>query len=191
MEHKECLICKSKNLKKLTAYLKGNMFKCQNCNFTFASKIPTEKELVEHYEGYGRNDYLSPITVKRYNEILDSFEKYRKNNNLIDVGCGIGLFAKVAIERGWNVYGTEFTKEAIEICKSKGIKMHEGKLNPNNYDSNSFDVITSFEVIEHINNPIEEISNFNKILRKGGLVYITTPNFNSISRNLLEENWTV
>ena len=36
-----------------------------------------------------------------------------------------------------------------------------------------FDIITSFEVLEHINNPIEEISNFSKILRKNGLVYLT------------------
>lgn len=191
MKHKECLICNSKQIKDLKKYLNGNMLKCCYCGFVFASQIPTHQELVEHYEGYGRNDYLSPITIKRYNEILDSFEKYRKNNTLIDVGAGIGLFAEVAINRGWDVYGTEYTEEAIDICKNKGIKMNVGKLNPNNYDSNFFDVITSFEVIEHINNPIEEINNFYKIIRKGGLVYITTPNFNSLSRNILGDKWTI
>ncbi len=60
--------------------------------------------------------------------------------------------------------------------------MQEGKLNPKNYTDEEFDVITSFEVLEHINNPVEEIKIFHKLLRLGGLVYLTTPNFNSISR---------
>lgn len=191
MEHKKCLICSSDNLKKMDNYLEGNMFSCHKCNFVFASKIPTEEDLIKHYEGYGRNDYLSPVTVNRYHEILDTFEKYRKTNNLIDVGCGIGLFAEVAIKRGWNVYGTEYTDEAIAINENKGIKMKQGKLNPLNYEPNFFDIITSFEVIEHINNPIEEINNFHNILREGGLVYITTPNFNSLSRYILGNKWTV
>jgi predicted SAM-dependent methyltransferase len=55
----------------------------------------------------------------------------------------------------------------------------------------SFDIITSFEVIEHINNPREELNNFYKLLRKGGLVYVTTPNFNSILRYRLKSEYNV
>ncbi len=55
-------------------------------------------------------------------------------------------------------------------------------MNAENYDLESFDVITSFEVIEHINNPSEELNTFNRLLRKKGLVYVTTPNFNSLLR---------
>ena len=69
--------------------------------------------------------------------------------------------------------------------------MHQGKLDPNNYEEGFFDVITSFEVIEHINNPIEELANFDKILRPGGALYITTPNFNSVSRLINGPAWTV
>ena len=50
--------------------------------------------------------------------------------------------------------------EAIKICKNKGIHMQEGKLNPKNYTDEEFDLITSFEVLEHINNPVEEIKNY-------------------------------
>lgn len=189
--HQECLICGSSKLKKKGEYLDGNMLQCESCGFVFAKNIPTVQELIEHYEGYGRNDYLSPITIKRYHEILDSFEPFRKTNNLIDVGCGIGYFAEVAKERGWNVYGTEYTDEAIEICKNKGIQMEEGKLDPTKYPEGHFDIVASFEVIEHINNPQEEMANFNKILRKGGACYITTPNFNSLSRMLSGPNWVV
>ena len=190
-KHKNCIICGSGSIKKMKNYEKQHLVKCLSCKFVFCEPIPTELELEKHYENYGRNDYLSPLTIKRYHEILDSFEPYRKTNKLIDVGCGIGYFLEEAKKRGWEVYGTEFTDEAIEICSKKGIKMNKGILNPDNYESQEFDVITSFEVIEHINNPQEELANFFKILRKGGLVYCTTPNFNSLLRYRLKEKYNV
>ena len=190
-KHKNCILCGSGSIKKMKNYEKHHLVKCLSCKFVFCEPIPTELELEKHYENYGRNDYLSPLTIKRYHEILDSFEPYRKTNRLIDVGCGIGYFLIEAQKRGWEVYGTEFTDEAIEICSQKGIKMNKGILAPENYNSQEFDVITSFEVIEHINNPQEELCNFNKILRRGGLVYCTTPNFNSLLRYRLKEKYNV
>ena len=189
--HSSCLICDSTKIIDLKKYDENFLVKCKECSFVFSKKIPSEKELENHYEGYSRNDYLSPITIKRYHELLDQFEKYRKTNKLLDVGCGIGYFLEEAKKRGWEVYGTEYTEEAIEICSNKGISMQKGVLTPSNYDLESFDIITSFEVIEHINNPREELNNFYKLLRKGGLVYVTTPNFNSILRYRLKSAYNV
>ena len=189
--HTSCIICKSKSLKQLEEYKSSYLCKCLSCSFVFANKIPTTLELELHYQGYTRDDYLSPITIKRYHELLDQFENYRKTNKLLDVGCGIGYFLEEAKKRGWEVYGTEYTEEAIEICSNKGISMQKGVLAPSNYDLESFDIITSFEVIEHINNPREELDNFHKLLRKGGITYVTTPNFNSILRYRLKSAYNV
>ncbi len=189
--HNNCLICSSSSLTVLPDYQEAHLCKCKACSFVFCQQIPTEQELINHYDGYGRNDYLSPLTIKRYNELLDEFEAFRKTGKLLDVGCGIGYFLEEAKKRGWEVYGTEYTNEAISICSEKGINMHQGKLDPTNYENESFDVITSFEVIEHINNPIEEITNFHSLLRKGGLTYVTTPNFNSLLRYRLKAAYNV
>ena len=188
--HTNCLICNSKNIISMKDYTKSYLIKCADCKFVFSKKIPTETELSEHYNQYKRNKYLSPLTIKRYNELLDKFEKYRDLNRILDVGCGSGYFLEVAKKRGWDVYGTEYTDEAIKICIDKDINMYEGKLNPENFDIH-FDIITSFEVLEHINNPVEEINNFNLLLRQNGLVYITTPNFNSLLRYKLKEKYNV
>lgn len=157
----------------------------------FSSINPSPEQLENHYQGYGRNDYLSPITIKRYHEILDSFEAVRKTNRILDVGCGIGYFLDVAKSRGWEVYGTEYTDSAVKICEGKGIIMQAGALNPKNYTAESFDVITSFEVIEHINTPNEETSRIFSLLRKGGYFYVTTPNFNSLLRYYLGPKYNV
>ena len=81
--------------------------------------------------------------------------------------------------------------KAIQICSTNGIKMKKGILNPENHIPEEFDIITSFEEIEHINNPIQELNSFHKLLRKGGLVYVTTPNFNSLLRYRLKSDYNV
>ena len=189
---KNCLICSSHDLKQIRRYKSHHLVKCKSCGFVFSNKVPTKEELFNVYNGYSRNDYLSPITVKRYNELLDKFEKYRETNNILDIGCGIGYFLEQAKKRGWNVYGTEFTDEAVQICKSKGITTLQGDILSVKLPENiKFDIITSFEVIEHINNPHEEIKEYKRLLRQGGIFYVTTPNFNSLSRFLLKEKWNI
>ena len=191
--HQACIVCGSQNLKNLDGYEESGLCRCQNCSMVFSRKIPTLKELEDHYRNYSysKEVFVSPVTITRYNELLDEFEKYRKNNLLLDVGCGVGLFLKVAIDRGWQVYGTEYSDKAIEICEGKGIKMKKGVLNAADFNGLQFDVVTSFEVIEHINNPLPEMENINTLIRPGGLFYCTTPNFNALSRYYLKADYNV
>ena len=192
--HNECLICTSEKLNKMGRYYqKHNLVKCKSCGFIFIETIPTLKELNDHYSqySYSSSGYLSPLTVKSYNSLLDDFEIFRKTNKILDVGCGRGSFLQEAKKRGWKVFGTEYSKEAVKICESKGLDMVEGALQPNTFGAEEFDIITSFEVIEHVNNPIEEIGYINKFLRQGGLFYCTTPNFNSYLRFYLKENYNI
>lgn len=192
--HKKCLVCNSQDIRPLKGYYKKNgLVKCCDCSFVFMEKIPTVEELTEYYSAYsyeGEN-FLSPLTVKRYNEWLDEFEKYRKTGKLLDVGCGEGWFLQEAKKRGWEVYGTEFSQTAFDKCTANGIKMHLGVLNPDNYKLEDFDIITSIEVMEHINNPNEELTAIASLLRKGGLFYCTTPNFNSVMRYYLKSDYNV
>ena len=187
----QCIICNKKNLKHLSKYDAGELVRCKSCGMVFSSIIPSETALSKHYSGYARFSQISQTTIKRYNELLDKFEKFRSNNRILDVGCGEGFFLEQAVHRGWEVHGTECVPQYIEVCENKKIHMHEGILNINNYEPGSFDIITSFEVLEHLNYPVQEVSNFWKLLRKGGLLYVTTPNFNSLSRRILGNKWTV
>ncbi len=186
-----CLLCGSQQIRPLKGYQDNYLVECGVCKFVFCQRKPTAEELEAHYDLYPRRNFISAVTAKRYGELLNKFEKYRSTNNLIDVGCGDGLFLVEAKKRNWNVFGTEFTKEAMEVCSEKGIRMTSSPLAPENYPPDFFDIITSFEVIEHINDPVSEILSFYQILRKGGLVYITTPNFDSVSRNIVGPRWNV
>ncbi|MBW6482144.1 MAG: class I SAM-dependent methyltransferase [Vicingaceae bacterium] len=190
--HTNCLITKAEDLYPLKGYEKNYLVKSKSSGFVFCSKIPTEEEILNHYNnypiGYGAD---SAITTIRINEVLDGFEKFRKTNKMLDVGCGPGLFLIEAKKRGWEVYGTEFTDNQLAYLNDKGINTLKGKLNNDSFEDGLFDVIISSEVIEHINNPVEEMQQFYRLLRKGGLVYITTPNFNAIERFLLKGDYNI
>ena len=121
--HKECIVCKGKKLRSMKDYQTAHLCQCKDCGFVFSKQIPTENELVEHYNRYSRNDYLSPLTIKRYNELLDQFEKYRRNNKLLDVGCGVGYFLDEAqkevgrfMAQSLPMMHLKFVKRKTSIC---------------------------------------------------------------------------
>jgi len=189
--HVCCLLCQSPEIEPLKGYEAKHLVRCQACGFVFCGLIPTQEELLTYYQRYTREDGISALTIARYHERLDEFEAYRRHNRLLDVGCGNGDFLQVARQRGWEVYGTEFTDEALAVCTAKGLNMQQGPLNPAYYAPGYFDVITSFEVIEHINTPAGEAGHMAALLRPGGLAYVTTPNFNCLARRLLGRHWGV
>lgn len=197
MQHIQCYLCNSDNFSTLKGYEKHQLAKCNTCGFVFMLRIPTNDELTLHYKKYSYGSdvitqkKVSPLTEESFNKLLDYFEKYRINNTILDVGCGRGYLLEIAKQRGWKVYGTEFSKEAVAICEAKGITMHQGVLSNDVFKQTEFDIIVSLEVIEHINNPNQELEIINSKLRKGGLFYVTTPNFNGYLRYQLKSDYNV
>jgi SAM-dependent methyltransferase len=187
--HEHCLVCGHAGYGVMgKEFAHAYLVQCENCGMVFSSRIPSPEELAAHYSGYPRNTRLSPLTLQRYEELLDQFEAYRKTNRLLDVGCGDGHFLAVAKARNWEVYGTEYTDEAVAVCEAKGIGMHKGIIQDRK-GVQEFDVITSFEVLEHITDGREHAATIHELLRNGGLFYFTTPNFNSLSRRYLGGRW--
>lgn len=189
--HKRCIHCGSDRLKRMERYVDAALVRCQKCKLVFSERIPTSDELAEYYRNYGLNSDLSPITRDRYKRLLDKWEPYRDTNRILDVGCGVGHFLDIAREMKWEVYGTELSEGAYATCLSKGIKMHHGLVEDAPFDAGSFDVVVSIEVIEHINTPQVDLKAFHRLLRPGGLLYVTTPNFGSLSSRILKENYNV
>jgi len=159
----------------------------------FHNEFASETELLGYYAGYYDSENLafSPITEKRFADLLRSFEAYRRQNNILDVGCGSGHFLKVSMEKGWNAHGTEISSSAVDQLSRLGIKSFFGRLESAKYPDEFFDVVYCSEVIEHLLNPIMLLNEIGRIVRRGGLLYVTTPNFNSLSRKVLGSRWRV
>lgn len=169
------------------------LMRCDSCRLVFHNAFTDDAELREYYDDYYDRENLafSPITDRRFRDLLRSFESYRQSNQILDVGCGSGHFLKVAIEMGWKAHGTEIASSAFDQLSRLGINSFCGKLESANYAGEFFDVVYCSEVIEHLVEPATLLREIGRIVRPGALLYLTTPNFDSLSRRLLGSKWRV
>ena len=181
--HITCPVCDHHQFHPLEEYEKNHLHTCDSCSFVFADVIPDPEEMEAFYNSeYDLTSYFSPITKKRYHDILNTLEKYRRTNKLLDVGCGYGFFLEVAKEKGWEVQGIEYNQKCIDACRRKEIDVLQGDLRDLALEENSFDVVVCIELIEHLSFPKMFLQEVRKLLRSGGAVYLSTPNFNSLAR---------
>jgi SAM-dependent methyltransferase len=186
-----CRICGGTQFTPLARYSHAQLVRCDGCRFVVSRLRPTGEEVARHYAGYPRTDFDSPVTRERYRELLLSFESYRETGRILDVGCGLGFFLEEARRQGWEAYGTEYGERAVQLNRAKGLSVVDVSAGPAEFGSLKFDVVTAIEVIEHVQDPYDEIQHIGTLLRHGGLFYCTTPNFNSVSRWLLTSRWSV
>ena len=106
----------------------------------------------------------------------------------LDVGCGDGRFVQVVGEQGIDASGVELSAEAVCLAKKNGLNVTCGTV----YslpEKNSFDTITAFDVLGHVFDPAEFLSEIFKRLHPNGTLVLTLPDTNSLSRRLMGRRW--
>ena len=99
----------------------------------------------------------------------------------MDVGSGRGVHLEVARKLGWEVVGIESNLFAREISAERGVTVYKSlELVDKKYGAGAFDLITLWEVIEHSLDPRNLLHQLRPLLKKGGVVALSTPNFNSV-----------
>ena len=111
------------------------------------------------------------------------------HNKLLDVGCGNGEFLARARWQGWDVYGIDFDESALSHARDAGIPVVQGAIEPEKFASESFDAITSHQVIEHMHVPVAFLQSLYAWLKPGGRLWLGTPNINSDTHKHFLENW--
>ncbi|MFA6532943.1 MAG: class I SAM-dependent methyltransferase [Patescibacteria group bacterium] len=112
--------------------------------------------------------------------------------NILDVGCGWGNFLQILNKNHLLYLGIDISQEAVAICQKNTLNCRETdliKLSKNSRQK--YSVITFFQVIEHLKNPLEYLKAAKKLLKKNGILLITTPNNNSPLRSLFGPKWSV
>ena len=110
-------------------------------------------------------------------------------NRLLDVGCGNGEFLAAARSAGWECVGVDFDPKAVETTRSRGIDVRLGPLEAQGFEDSSFDAITLSHVIEHVHDPKNLLVECVRLLRSGGMLWIATPNAESLIRRHFEAYW--
>lgn len=182
----QCPMCADCRIAPLRGFEQQHLYQCTNCTLVFDKRRPSDQELYDYYRrySYGTLKPCPAATTASFHRLLSTFERFRRSGRILDIGCGQGDFLEIARQRGWHEQGSEYSEAAVALCRSRGLKVVHGDLALSDFGDQVFDVITAFEVIEHVNDPATLMAHVRRLLRPGGLLYITTPNFDSVLRHL-------
>ena len=194
-EIQSCPVCGSVETKREFSKHSIELVCCLYCNTRYGSQIPANLDDV--YKSPGYLSYSKEDTDEHYNYRRERFGRERvgilerycgdlTEKRLLDVGCGNGYFLSVAMEKCRHCYGTEFSDKLREFTQRKtGLTVFSQSLDE--LPEKNFDIITLFDVIEHIPDPITFMHSVNWTLNPGGYVLVFTPNFDSFSIRVMHE----
>jgi 2-polyprenyl-3-methyl-5-hydroxy-6-metoxy-1,4-benzoquinol methylase len=99
--------------------------------------------------------------------------------SVLDVGSGSGRFLLRMRALGWKTYGVELDPEAAQISRSLGLGVVTGDLLSVSLPAPPFDVITMWEVIEHLPQPLDTLRRRRQLIASDGFIILSTPNARS------------
>ena len=168
-----------------------HMFSCESCATLYAAHVPGITQSQDYDSYYSPENLTVPAFIdRRLDEIVSTFEPYRKNDRLLDVGFGAGSFLEAAERNHWQAFGVEISQTAVEHVRERGFEVFCGELCKAAYPDDYFDVIIASEVLEHVPYPRALLEEIRRVLRRGGLLWATTPHGRGISARLLGLSWS-
>jgi SAM-dependent methyltransferase len=193
LKRRSCPACGTIKIKPNYAVRPQHLLKCQRCGLVFEARSPTDHELASHYGqySYSRIKSCPPATQASYREVLSTLAPWRGHGRLLDFGCGQGDFLVEAAAAHWQPTGMEFSEDAVTLCHQRGLSVTQGARAVTAFAGGCFDVVTAFEVLEHLRNPGDLFQDAACLLEPGGLLYITTPNYNSLLRFLERDRFAM
>lgn len=127
--------------------------------------------------------FIKGIALKKKLKLINS---QGVKGKLLDIGAGTGDFLAVAKSDGWQTVGIEPSAKAKEIAIKKGVNFAQDLAS---LESNSFDIITMWHVLEHVPNLEEYISELKRLIKPSGTIIIAVPNFKSYDAKYYGEFW--
>jgi 2-polyprenyl-3-methyl-5-hydroxy-6-metoxy-1,4-benzoquinol methylase len=171
---------------------------CPSCGVVFTDLEPTRDELRQLYsidyfsqrqEYYFENSVVDPVKGREDAQIgdfkrwLELLESRKGKGRLLDIGCGIGIFLKMAQDRGWEAYGVDVSYDAVEIARSRfHVNAYVGTLDEAHFADSFFDVVTLLDAFEHLPDPLADLAAIRKVLKSDGVLLLNTPNERALLR---------
>lgn len=180
--NKTCYLCNSTDSEEIFNENGIPILKCKNCSHVFSSFIQEE-----HYDGYWDEsgseydlDWWDNAHRNIYQEFITKFMT-KNEGTVLDVGCGLGFFIKLLREQkpNWKSIGFEMSNQAVTFAKEKNglTEIYSGRVETSGIGKNSIDIITLWDVIEHIPKPEPLLNYLHSVLKPGGILFLQTPNF--------------
>jgi 2-polyprenyl-3-methyl-5-hydroxy-6-metoxy-1,4-benzoquinol methylase len=175
-----CLMCQSVRHRPVFTEAGIDILRCEDCGHVFSSYRANP-----HYTGYwgtevtaGEHYYWSKARGKMHGDFFRRFTTGR-SGRLLDMGSGLGFFVKAAGSRpGWEAHGCEISPAAVKFAREQlGLKTVVcSPLQDVDLPRASFDIITIWDVLDHILRPDPLLTRAKALLKPDGMLFIRTPN---------------
>jgi len=185
---KPCIICHDNDSAVIQVEDRLPVLKCRNCGLIYPD-IGDSEEIKDQAQKW--ENFYSSLGVNRFNGyasrkiLYKKFLKSKKGKMLLegkkrvlDIGCGEGFFLYLLSRIGIKeIYGVDKSEKAIQFLRWRyGFNSFAGELHDANYKDDFFDLITLWDVLEHIPNPRYTLAEIRRVLDKEGVLYIRVPN---------------
>jgi 2-polyprenyl-3-methyl-5-hydroxy-6-metoxy-1,4-benzoquinol methylase len=167
----------------------GDIVRCQHCGMVYNNPQLDPGILIQAYEQVEDPLYLEESAAREqtFQRSLNQLHRFiQPPGKLLDVGCYTGVFMNVAAAAGWQAEGVELSSWAANIARKTGIgTIWQKPLQQLALPPESFDVITLWDVMEHLAHPVDLVKNVHHLLKPGGVLAFSTHMVDSGAARLL------
>ena len=165
---------------------------CKNCGLVYTNPRIDGSKILDSYEAVEDPLYLEErdgrvLTFERHLRPLEKL--HAPSGKLLDVGAYTGVFVEIAAQHGWEAWGVEPSHWAVEQACARGLHMIEGTLATSGLADASIDVVTMWDVIEHLTDPFAEVQQAYRLLKPGGLLVVHTMDIDSLFARVMGSRW--
>jgi len=178
------------------------LYSCLDCGFLFTQNFPSGDTIGRYYEA---SEYVSHSDTKQgiANKLYHAVRKYmllkkvklvslrsgKQTGKVLDIGCGTGYFLNVAKQKGWETMGIEKSEPARKIAMNRFGLTVKSEAELYNLPQESFDIITLWHVLEHLENLCEMMDIIHRLLLPNGIAVIAVPNCSSYDAQHYQTYW--
>jgi 2-polyprenyl-3-methyl-5-hydroxy-6-metoxy-1,4-benzoquinol methylase len=167
---------------------------CRLCGLVYTDPRRPAGAIWHDYEQVVDERYLEEregriATFDRNIQALEAMVPNHNGRRLLDVGAHVGVFVEVAQQRGWDAWGLEPSRWAVDVGRERGLKMIQGGLRDAELDSSAYDAVTMWDVVEHLLDPQNELREAARVLKPGGVLLAHTINIDSTFAHVMGRYW--
>jgi 2-polyprenyl-3-methyl-5-hydroxy-6-metoxy-1,4-benzoquinol methylase len=172
--------------------------RCLGCELVYVDPRPGDHALASLYDedfyfstGWSYETLASWVIEFIQTRRRLRVERYVRPGRLLDIGSGDGRFVHHMARHGWDATGIDFSPAALEFARRihNGGRFLQGSLEDCDFPSGSLDLITLWQVLEHIGEPRPLLRRCHELLTRGGLFVASVPNIDGLSSRLTRERW--